>query len=75
MPTVNIQTPNWLQQMQAILEELNEGVVIADDELRIVFANEALLRLGRYQRSEIRGALRTRYSRQKTCRTLTSNMN
>lgn len=55
MPNLNIQTPNWLQQTEAILEELNEGVVIADNELRVVFANEALLRLGQYQRSEIQG--------------------
>ena len=55
MPNLNIQTPNWLQQMETLLEELNEGVVIADDQLRVVFANEALLRLGRYHRSEIQG--------------------
>src|SRR5215469_5736898 len=50
----NIQT-DWLQQMETLLEELNEGVVICDDQLRVVFANEALLRLGGYQRSEIQG--------------------
>jgi PAS domain-containing protein len=43
MPNVNIKTPDWLRQMESILEELNEGVVIVDDELRVVFANEALL--------------------------------
>lgn len=41
--------------MESILEELNEGVLIADDQLRIVFANDALLRLGRYERAEIQG--------------------
>lgn len=51
MVNTNIQTPDWLPQTESILEELNEGVVIADDQLRVVFANEALLRLGRYQRS------------------------
>ena len=50
-----IETPDWLHQMESILEELNEGVVIADNQLRVVFANEALLRLGGYQRSEIQG--------------------
>ena len=39
--------------MESILEELNEGVVIVDDQLRVVFANEALLRLGQYEREEI----------------------
>src|SRR5215469_2965213 len=55
MPKSNLQTPDWLHQTESILEELNEGVVIADDQLRVVFANEALLRLGGYQRSEIQG--------------------
>jgi len=53
MPKVNIQTPDWLRHMEAILGELNEGVVIVDDQLRIAFANEALLRLGMYSREEI----------------------
>jgi hypothetical protein len=44
MPNVNSKTPDWLRQMGSILEELNEGVVIVDDQLRVVFANEALIR-------------------------------
>jgi PAS domain S-box-containing protein len=55
MPNVNIKTPDWLRQMESILEELNEGVVIVDDQLRVVFANEALLRMGQYERGEIEG--------------------
>lgn len=51
----NIQTPDWLRQMESILEELNEGVAIVDSQLRIVFVNEALLRLGLYERGELRG--------------------
>jgi len=55
MPNANIETPDWLRQMENILEELNEGVVIVDDELRVVFANEALVRMGQYERGEIQG--------------------
>ena len=55
MPKVNIKTPDWLRHMESILEELNEGVAIVDDQLRVVFANEALLRLGMYSLEEIRG--------------------
>ena len=55
MANANIQIPDWLRETESILEELNEGVVITDDQLRVVFANEALLRLGRYHRSEIQG--------------------
>lgn len=36
---VGIQEPQWLSQMAAVLELLNEGVVIADDRPRILFAN------------------------------------
>lgn len=55
MPNVNIKVPDWLRQMESILEELNEGVVIVDDQLRIVFANEALIRMAQYDRGEIEG--------------------
>jgi PAS domain S-box-containing protein len=54
-PSSLIQIPAWLRQMESILEELNEGVIIVDDQVRIIFANEALIRLGRYERGEIQG--------------------
>ena len=50
-----IQIPAWLRQMETILENLNEGVIIVDDQLRIIFANEALIRLSRYERDEMQG--------------------
>ncbi len=55
MPNVKIKTPDWLHQMESIFEELNEGVVIVDNQLRVLFANEALLRMGQYEREEIEG--------------------
>jgi PAS domain S-box-containing protein len=55
MPKVNVQTPDWLRQVESILEELNEGVVIVDDQLRILFSNEALLQMGLYKRGELLG--------------------
>ena len=55
MPKANIEAPDWLRQTESILEEMNEGVAIVDDQLRVVFANEALLRLGQYKRDEIQG--------------------
>lgn len=55
LPNANIQTPDWLRETESILGELNEGVVIVDDQLRIVFANDALLRMGQYVRQEIEG--------------------
>ena len=55
MPNVNIKTPDWLRQMENILEELNEGVVIVDEQLRVVFANEALTQIGQFESGEIEG--------------------
>ena len=49
------QQPEWLLQMGDILETLNQGVVIVDDGLRVVFVNGALLRLTGYLRGEVRG--------------------
>jgi PAS domain S-box-containing protein len=55
MTDANIQTLEWLLHMTPILEALNEAVVIVDDQLRVVFTNEALLRLGGYNRGEMYG--------------------
>jgi PAS domain S-box-containing protein len=46
---------DWLRQMENILETLNEGVVISDDALRVVFANEAFLLLTGCERGELLG--------------------
>jgi PAS domain S-box-containing protein len=53
MSDADLQKPDWLLQMENILETLNEGVVITDDALRVVFTNEALLRLTGNERGEI----------------------
>ena len=50
-----IETPDWLRQMESILETLNEGVVIVDKRLRVIFANDAVIRLGGYERGELQG--------------------
>jgi sigma-B regulation protein RsbU (phosphoserine phosphatase) len=36
---VDTERPEWLMQMEGLLESLNEGVIISDDCHRIVFAN------------------------------------
>src|ERR1700686_821864 len=55
MPNTTIETPDWLREMETILEELNEGVVVLDDERRVIFSNEALTRMGHFDREEIQG--------------------
>jgi phosphoserine phosphatase RsbU/P len=37
--SVELHKPEWLTQMATVLEVLNEGVVVADDRSRILFAN------------------------------------
>jgi PAS domain S-box-containing protein len=39
------QEPEWLARMGAVLEVLNEGVVISDDRPRIVFANSSFVEM------------------------------
>jgi PAS domain S-box-containing protein len=43
--------------MEIILDELNESVFVVDSNNRIVFANEALLRLTGFQREELQGRI------------------
>ena len=47
-----IRTADWVRQTERVLEEMNEGVAVVDDQLPMVFANEALLRLGQYERDD-----------------------
>jgi sigma-B regulation protein RsbU (phosphoserine phosphatase) len=42
---VDIQKPEWLEQMEGILETLNEGVIIVDDCQHIVFTNAVFLEM------------------------------
>ena len=50
-----METPDWLRQIESILETLNEGVLIVDNQLRVIFANDAVIRLGGYERGELQG--------------------
>ena len=55
MLDTRIEIQGWVGSMECILGELNEGVVILDHQLRVLFANEALLRLGMVTREELQG--------------------
>lgn len=52
---MNLEKPEWLEQMEGILETLNEGVLIADDCQRFLFLNERMERLMGVQRSTVVG--------------------
>ena len=45
----------WLQQVGSVLETLNEGVVISDEDRRIVFANSMFLEMGRMSAENVVG--------------------
>jgi phosphoserine phosphatase RsbU/P len=47
--------PEWLTQIETVLEVLNEGVVVADDHNRILFANSRFLEMTGFSRHELIG--------------------
>jgi len=52
---LKVEKPDWLEQMEGILETLNEGVLIADDCQHILFINECLEKMLGSPRSSILG--------------------
>ena len=52
---MELNKPDWLVQMEGILETLNEGVLIADDCYNIIFVNECMAQMGGYTPSELLG--------------------
>ena len=52
---MSVEKPDWLEQMEGILETLNEGVLIADDCEHILFINECMEKLAGVPRSAIIG--------------------
>ena len=52
---VHSEKPQWLQQMEPILETLNDGVVVADDSSEILFVNTVFEEMTGFLRAEIIG--------------------
>jgi len=52
---MEIEKPDWLTQMEGILETLNEGVLVQDDCQRFIFANERFLQMAGATREAIIG--------------------
>jgi PAS domain S-box-containing protein len=55
MPDAEMLKPDWLLQMESVLETLNEGVIITDDSTRVVYINDVLLDWGGYERQDVLG--------------------
>src|SRR6267143_5800902 len=53
--SIEMEKPDWLTQIEAVLEVLNEGVVIADDRNRILFANSRFLEMTGFSRHDLIG--------------------
>ncbi len=50
------QTRNqWLDQVGSVLETLNQGVIISDEDRRIIFANSMFLEMGKMSAADILG--------------------
>ena len=45
----------WLDQVGSVLESLNQGVIISDDDRRIIFANSMFLEMGKMSAQDILG--------------------
>lgn len=54
--STEMEKPEWLTQMEAVLEVLNEGVVIADDRHRILFANSRFVEMTGISRQDLIGS-------------------
>jgi PAS domain S-box-containing protein len=53
---VDFETPEWLEQIEGILETLNEGVIIADDCPQMIFVNANFEEMTGIPRSEFIGS-------------------
>ncbi len=52
---MEVEQPDWLQQIEGVLESLNEGVLISDDCQNIIFVNSNLEQMTGLPRDEIVG--------------------
>src|SRR5260370_24810176 len=53
--SIAMEKPEWLTQMEAVLEVLNEGVIVASDTHRILFANSRFVEMTGFPRHELIG--------------------
>jgi len=52
---IEMEKPEWLTQMENVLEVLNEGVIVASDQHRILFANSRFVEMTGFPRHELIG--------------------
>ena len=52
---MGIHRPEWLEQVEGVLETLNEGVIVSDEDARILSVNSRFERMIGIPRAEIVG--------------------
>src|ERR1700756_2606176 len=53
--SIEMEKPEWLTQMENVLEVLSEGVICASDQHRILFANSRFVEMTGFSRHELLG--------------------
>jgi PAS domain S-box-containing protein len=53
--SIEMEKPEWLAQMENVLEALNEGVIVANDQHRILFANSRFVEMTGFPRHALIG--------------------
>ena len=51
--SLDTERPEWLAQMETVLEVLNEGVIVANDRHRILFANSRFVEMTGISRQDL----------------------
>jgi phosphoserine phosphatase RsbU/P len=57
--SVEVEQPDWIAQMEGVLETLNEGVIVVDDCSHIIFTNSVFLEMTGFSPDELLGQLST----------------
>jgi len=57
--SVEVEQPEWLAQMEGVLETLNEGVIVVDDCSHIIFTNSVFLEMTGFSSDALLGQLST----------------
>ena len=51
----DLKAKQWLDQVGSVLESLNQGVIISDEDRRIIFANSMFLEMGKMSAEDLLG--------------------
>jgi PAS domain S-box-containing protein len=61
LTSVTMDKPEWLTSMEAVLEVLNEGVVVTNDRQQILFANSRFIEMTGIPRQDLTGSYASQF--------------